>query len=101
MPKPILPALLTVALGTATFIPLYAQKTANKPKPPAATATAPSSPAAGGSEVVGSVNGKSITWGQVIERLRTENPNAFNQSIAQAVALKAMDTFFGAKPQNQ
>jgi parvulin-like peptidyl-prolyl isomerase len=98
-----LPSALTAALLASALAPVSAQGTATKTKPPSAPATKPTAASAtpGESEVVGSVNGKPITWGQLVERLRKDSPNDFMQSIAQAVGPKAANTLFGPDAKTQ
>ena len=112
-----LSALLTAALATAVLFPASAQQTMPKPPtkaapssstPPKKTATTPKAPpkpapapAPGvDNDVVGIVNAKNITWGQVIGRLKQENPAALNASIGQAIATQAMTALYGAKPKD-
>jgi parvulin-like peptidyl-prolyl isomerase len=53
--------------------------------------------AAGGvaSEVVGTIDEKKITFGEVVARVQQENPNGFNQTVAQLIGLDASTTLFG------
>jgi parvulin-like peptidyl-prolyl isomerase len=96
-----LPALLVAALGAATLAPGQAQGT-KKPvakKPPART-TAPGQTATpGGSQVAASVDGKPITWDQLIARLRKDNPQMLTASVAEVVGKQAADSLFG--PENR
>lgn len=48
-----------------------------------------------GSEVVGSVNGKSITWGQLVEQIRRDSPEVFSQAVSQALGTKVGEALFG------
>lgn len=58
-------------------------------------------PTVGSSQVVGSVNGKAITWNQLIDKLQRDNPEAFNQAVAQAVGEKVADGLFGPAGKSQ
>ncbi|HZO90278.1 MAG TPA: peptidylprolyl isomerase [Chthonomonadaceae bacterium] len=93
------PALLAASLWAVAPAPSQAQGANNKPapqKPASVGAARPAVPtAAANSEVVASVDGKPITWDQLFERVRKENPEGFLQSVGQAVGLKAADTLFG------
>jgi parvulin-like peptidyl-prolyl isomerase len=103
MLKYALPSALTAALLASALVPVSGQGTATKSKPPGTTAAKPAAASAtpGEAEVVGSVNGKPITWGQVVDRLRKDSPNDFTQSVAQAVGLKAANTLFGPEAKTQ
>lgn len=46
-------------------------------------------------EVVGVIGDKKITFGEVIARVQKENPNGFNQTVAQLVGLDASSSLFG------
>lgn len=97
MLKRTLPALVTTALWTAAFLPAQAQDTADKSKP--AQAAQASQPKVD-PEVVGSVNGKPITWTQLIDYLQKNSPDAFNQAVANAIGTKASESLFGSKGQD-
>lgn len=105
-----LSSLLTAAMGTAALSLMSAQCLAQgaqgKPKSPApppvkspAPAVAPPS-ASGDESVVGICNGHKITWGQLVAKIRQDQPNLIDQSISTVVATKAQETFFGAHPKD-
>jgi hypothetical protein len=89
MAKFTLSALVATALWATTFS--FAQ--AQAPRPAAGKPATASS-------VVGSVNGKAITWDQVFTQMRAENPDALAQVIGVAVDKRA-SALFGAKPVTQ
>lgn len=96
-----LPALLVAALGAAVLASGQAQKT-QKPaaKKSPARATAPRQAASpGGAQVAASVDGKPITWDQLIARLRKDSPQALTASVAEVVGKQAADSLFG--PENK
>lgn len=96
-----LPALWAMALSATIALPTQAQGAgaAAKNAPPKTATAAKKPPANAGkaSEVVGSVNGKPITWGQLIDNIRRDNPDVFTQSVAQAIGMKAAETLFSPK----
>ncbi len=47
------------------------------------------------SEVVGSIGDTKITFGDVLARVQKENPNGFNQTVAQLVGIDATQAMFG------
>lgn len=53
------------------------------------------------SNVAGSVNGKPITWTQLLDSLRTNSPSDFNQAVAQAVGPQVATGLFGPKSKPQ
>ena len=84
-----LPTLLATTLLVAFVAPAPAQKAAGKPK--AASAIK----GRGESEEIASVNGKPITWGQLIARVQKENEKAFSDAVAQAVGQQVATGLFG------
>jgi parvulin-like peptidyl-prolyl isomerase len=101
MLKYALPALVTASLWATNLAPAQAQGTQPAP-PPGAAATAPSpAPAPANPEVVGSVDGKPITWTQLFERMRKDNAQGFALSVAQVVGTQAADTLFGPGEKTQ
>ena len=88
------------ACGIGTIVSAHAQGV----KPTAAVTPAKTvTPAAAGGvagEVVGSIDEKKITFGEVIARVQQENPNGFNQTVAQLVGLDASATLFGPTPKS-
>jgi len=99
-----LSTLLTAVLGTAALVPVMAQGTATKPKstpPPVHTSTKPAAAPASTSDeqaVVGICNAHKITWGQLVTRIRLENPKLLDQSAAAYIATKAQEVLFGKSP---
>jgi hypothetical protein len=79
---------------------------AGKPSPPATTApatTAPTPPPAAQptgdeSEVVARVDSKPITWGELVAKVREQQPFAFTQAITQAVGKETEEALFGPTP---
>ncbi len=98
-------AALTAACGAVALTPVQAQSAkptlAAKTVTPAKTAQpAPVAVAGPMGEVVGTVGAKKITFGEVITRLQKDNPNGFNQAIAQLVGLDAAKSLFGPVPKS-
>src|SRR5262245_29571318 len=92
MNKFTLSALVATALWATALTSALSQ--ANKPKAaPAASGTA--------SNVVGSVNGKPLTWDQVFAKLRAENPDGLAQALGTAAGDKVAKTLFGPQPAAQ
>ena len=81
-----LPALLVAALGAAVLASGQAQKT-QKPaakKSPARVTSPRQAASPGSAQVAASVDGKPITWDQLIARLRKDNPQALTASVDNA-----------------
>jgi parvulin-like peptidyl-prolyl isomerase len=98
-----LSALIVAALGTAALNPVMAQGSATKPKASTThkAATAASAPAGSGEDaVVGVCNSRKVTWGQLVAKIKTENPALLNQSIAAIVGARAGEAFFGGSPKD-
>src|ERR1700722_11518959 len=105
-----LSTLLAAAWGTAALSLVsanaMAQGAASKPKstpPAAAPTTKPAVPAAANTasandSVVGICNSHKVPWGQLVAKIRQDQPALINQSIAGIVAGKASEAFFGAHP---
>ncbi|HLK57675.1 MAG TPA: peptidylprolyl isomerase [Chthonomonadaceae bacterium] len=106
-----LSVLLTAVLATAVLSSAPAQQ--NTAKPPANSAQSssakktpsgaktPPKPAPASSvdnDVVGVVNNKNITWGQLIARIHQDQPQVLNGSLAQIIAGKATAALFGPNP---
>lgn len=77
---------------------LTAQAGAEAQKPRAAARAKGSASAAvqkspGMTDEVGSVNGKKVTWSQLIDYMRITTPDAFSQAVAQAVGKQALPLF--------
>ncbi len=101
MLKYALPAVIATALlSSSTLRVLGDEPAAKKPgkSKPNPAKSAGSAGFTGEMEVVGSVNGKQFTWGNVVNELKKNNPTQFSQSVAQAVGLKAAESLFGAAP---
>ena len=103
MRSPLSAALIAAAMGTVALSPVMAQSSATKPKTGTAkkpSASAPAAPvsSAGEATVVGTCNKRSVTWGQLVSKIQSENPALINQSIASIVGQKASEAFFGASP---
>lgn len=92
-----LPTLMAAALWTTILTPAFAQAKSDKT---GAKGTVKSAPAASTveSEVVGSVNGKSFTFGEVITKAQKDNAQAFSDAVGQAVGKKASTAFFTTAP---
>ena len=88
MNKFTLSALVATALWATAFTPALSQ--AKKPQ---------AAPAA--SNVVGSVNGKPLTWDEVFAKLRAENPDALSQALGAAAGDKVAKSLFGPQPAAQ
>lgn len=84
-----LPALCATALWTVILAPTQAQKPA-KPAGSSASGTAKS-------DVVGSVNGKQITWNQFITWLRANDPELLGTAAGQAIGPEIGEKLFGSK----
>lgn len=82
--------LLAAALSILVLCPAQAQvKKAGMQKAPTKSTSSVES------EVVGSVNGKVVmTFGQLVEKLRKENPLAFTAAVGEAVGAKTAQTLF-------
>jgi parvulin-like peptidyl-prolyl isomerase len=98
MRKYALPTLAAVSLWAMALGPAWAQGAKPAPPKPAATHTPAS---AGSSEIAGSVNGKPITWTQLIARLQKDSPQGFSQAVAQAIGTEAAGTLFGSEQKPQ
>ncbi len=83
------PALLTAALWGAAVAPALAQTASAKPKTDAVAPASAAVKPVGDADIVGSVNGKPITWGQVVARLRADDPEGLKTAVAQVVGVKA------------
>lgn len=100
-------AALAAAVGAAATAPVQAQglKLAKTMKPAAAKTAAPAAAKAAAvsgpmSEVVGTINDKKFTFGEVVERAHKENPSVFNQTVAQLVGLDAAASLYGPTPKS-
>ena len=91
-------ATLAAACGAVAMAPVHAQgvKSVKTVKPAMLAAV----PKGSMSEVVGSINEKQITFGEVVARAQKENPNGFNQTVAQLLGLDASSTLFGPAPKS-
>lgn len=102
-----LSTLLMAALGTAALTGAMAQGTAKSgaaqthaPNTAFQTASSPvAETSSDESAVVGTCNGRKITWGQLLAKIKADNPNLISQSAAAYVASEATTTLFGPKPQ--
>jgi parvulin-like peptidyl-prolyl isomerase len=114
-----LPAALATALLLTTFGPAQAQdkdaahqpaqEAGKAPQAPAGgpqaptgakpTADPPKTPAA--TDVVGSVFGKQITWADLLQRYRKDQPGQFNQVASQVAGPKVIAGLFGPNGQSQ
>ena len=109
-----LPALIAAAWCTTALVPSHAMDTVKAPnkkdqpsaksadkKPGAAThvITPPAVPS-GTLEVVGSVDKKQFTWGDVLARLQKDDPQGYVQALASAVASRAAEVKFGLNGMN-
>jgi hypothetical protein len=113
-----LPAAMATALLLTTFGPVQAQDkdAAHQPPPPAAAtkpqtapgtapgttpkpADAPKVPAA--TDVVGSVFGKQITWTDLLQRVRRDQPQQFITIVSQIAGQKAAYGLYGPAGQPQ
>ncbi|MCS6775810.1 MAG: peptidylprolyl isomerase [Chloroherpetonaceae bacterium] len=100
MNKLFLAAFLSATLGVSGAI--RAQTQAPKTSPMATRPKSGARPATSlASRVVGSVNGKPITWEQVIAQMRSDNPEAFGQVLGMAIGSRIGNTLFGAQPAAQ
>ncbi len=104
-----LPALIAAAWCTTALVSSHAMdtpKTSDKKahvaveptvKATVAAAHVVSAPAntAAKSDVVGSVNNKEFTWSEVLSHLEKDDPQAYVQALASAVAMKAAEAKFG------
>lgn len=113
MAKYALSALLGATLGVALLAPALAQEAASTKKTAKAggdkiaaapakegkSAQKPASP--GENAVVGSVNGKPITWGQLIARLQKDNPAGWQQAVAKVVGADAAKRLYGPGAKEQ
>jgi hypothetical protein len=96
------------AVGTAALSIMsafaLAQGAASKPKgeaPSAAVHTAPKAsapPVSGDDSIVGTCNQHTVTWKQLIAKIRQDSPNILEQSVPAVVANKAKEAFFGTPP---
>ena len=109
MSRTTLSTLFAAAMGVSAFASAQAQApkvtTIKKPaKPAPAPQVAPEpdaparKPASGDNPSVGSVNGKSVYWNDVIKQLKTEQPEQLQQAVSQAMGGKVAEDLFGVRP---
>ncbi len=107
-------AALAAALWTAALLPASTQEKKDTTKPAAPPKTTDTKPAPAKAvappmpdlpqkpadpNVVGMVNGTTITWDQVVARLKSDSKPAFQKSVADASGQLIASKMFGEKPQ--
>src|SRR5216684_3213090 len=92
-----LPALLAAALWTTVLTPALAQAKSHKPGAKGTTKAAPAKTGVE-SEVVGSVNTKTFTFGAVLEQAQKDNPQGFSDAVGQIIGKKAVTGLFKPTP---
>lgn len=93
-------AALAAAYGAVAVAPLHAQgakpKSGGKPETKTNVKPAPApAEVAGMNEVVGSIEDKKFTFGDVVAQLQKDSPSQFNQAMAQLIGVKASLSMFG------
>lgn len=89
-----MPVVLTAALFALAISPACAQKASAT----ARTASTGPSTTATRSDIVGSVNGKAMSWTVFIQRFQKENPTVFDQVVAASIGPKVATGLFGPIP---
>lgn len=90
-----LPAIIGAVVMMA--LPALAQ---TAPKAPPSSPGARKAPAATGSDVVGSVFGKQVTWDDLLHHMSTFNPAQLQQAVAQVSGPIVASGLFGASPKS-
>ncbi len=91
--------LMAAACGTVCMHSASAQSAKETKKPVAAVRHMPAAAKAeaGGamSDTVGTLGSKKFTFGEVVAKAQKENPNGFNQTVAQMIGTEGTKTLFG------